>query len=68
MGRKQDLSDSTKSYMNKVCQPTIQKICDPGKVWPRIGTDWERVREDLWYHSNIPIGDRNRFAQPAVAP
>ncbi len=50
MGFKDDLEDSTKRYMNRICQPTLQQICKPEKVF-----NSERIRYDLWAHAEIEI-------------
>ena len=55
MGLKSNLQESTQRYLNCICQPTVSQICGIGKEWPRLGTDWRVVREDLWMNATTPI-------------
>ena len=59
MGLKSALQPATVAYLGKVCQPTVAKICEPGKKWPRIGTDANRVRNDLWKNATWAINSKD---------
>lgn len=47
MGYKKNLQQSTQSYINHICQPTLQHICKDGA--------WSAIREDLWANATIEI-------------
>lgn len=55
MGRKDALSESTRNYINKICQPTLARICRNGKVWSSSNTNAEQVRGDLWENAQFPV-------------
>ena len=60
MGYKKTLEKTTRDYMNHVCQPSFQQICDdPEKVFAGGATS-ESVRRDLWSNAIIPISS-NEF-------
>mmetsp|Transcript_32975 Transcript_32975/g.69182 ORF Transcript_32975/g.69182 Transcript_32975/m.69182 type:complete len:407 (+) Transcript_32975:702-1922(+) len=55
MGYKNTLKDETQKYINHVCQPTLQRICDNfGKVFAGGATS-ESIRSDLWDNATVPI-------------
>ena len=61
MGVKDNLAATTKKYINAVCQPTINRMCqDPHKIY-KSGATGESVRQNLWENATIPInpGDFN---------
>lgn len=55
MGLKSNLQEPTQRYLNYICQPTVAKICGHGKEWPKLGTNWRAVREDLWTNAMASI-------------
>ena len=56
MGRKDALSPATQKYISAICQPTLAHICEVGRTWPKLFTDAERVRADLWRNAVYDIG------------
>ena len=59
MGRKADLSKSTQSYLNKICQPTLSWICkDSSKKYADEATA-ESIKQDLWDNASIHISSRD---------
>lgn len=55
MGYKKTLKEETQNYMNHVCQPTLQRICDDFKKVYTGGATSESIRRDLWANATIPI-------------
>ncbi|KAL9182966.1 hypothetical protein ACHAXT_004245 [Thalassiosira profunda] len=60
MGTKATLQEETKRYINSVCQPTINRMCqDPRKEYKCAATGetytGESVRRDLWENATMPI-------------
>lgn len=55
MGFKANLQKSTQTYINRICQSTLNEIAKHGKVWPKLETDWESVRNDLWNNATMEI-------------
>ena len=55
MGIKATLEEETKKFINAVCQPTINRMCqDPNKVY-KSGATGEAIRRNLWENATIPI-------------
>ena len=55
MGFKANLQNNTQTYINRICQPTLNEIAKHGKVWPKLETDWKSVRNDLWKNATMEI-------------
>lgn len=55
MGFKNDLSDTTKRYVSKVCQKSVNLIAEYGKAPYTIKTTPEKVRRDLRKNATTPI-------------
>lgn len=51
LGMKESLLPNSQSYINKICQPTLAKILQPGKKWEK----YSAIRRDLWDNATIPI-------------
>lgn len=58
MGYKSELEESTQSYINHVCQPTLRQICKLGKMFAG-GTSSERIRCDLWRNATEEISSED---------
>jgi len=52
MGMKEKLSKSTQNYINKICQPTLARICQKGK---KGSFDADQVRRDLWDNAEFTV-------------
>jgi len=55
MGYKKALKEATQNYINHVCQPTLQRICDDIEKVYSGGATSESIRRDLWSNATIPI-------------
>jgi len=55
MGMKDTLDDSTKKYINAVCQPTINRMCQDLRKEYKSGATGEAVKRNLWENASIPI-------------
>ncbi|GFH47127.1 hypothetical protein CTEN210_03602 [Chaetoceros tenuissimus] len=71
MGFKANLQKSTQTYINRICQSTLNEIAKQGKAWPKLETDWESVRSDLWNNATMEISPADfnevrygRYQQP----
>ena len=55
MGIKATLKEETKKFINAVCQPTINRMCqDSNKVY-KSGATGESIRRNLWENATMPI-------------
>ncbi len=54
MGLKANLQESTKRYMNSICQRSFRQICKPGKLFA-CGATPENIRRDLWMKATEEI-------------
>jgi hypothetical protein len=71
MGIMASLQPETISYISKICQPTLQRICQGDKSWPRLGTNSKEVRTDLWTNAVMDISKNDfpdRFGTAADMP
>ena len=55
MGMKDSLDESTKKYINAVCQPTINRMCQDLSKEYKSGATGESVKRNLWENASIPI-------------
>lgn len=55
MGHKKALKEATQKYINHVCQPTLQRICDGLERVYAGGATSDSIRRDLWSNATIPI-------------
>eukprot|EP00978_Attheya_sp_CCMP212_P019040 scaffold52874_cov55-Attheya_sp.AAC.1 len=71
MGIMASLQPETIGYISKICQPTLQRICQGDKSWPRLGTNSKEVRTDLWTNAVMDISKDDfpdRFGTAADMP
>ena len=62
MGYKKSLKEETQQYINHVCQPTLQRICDDFDKKYEGGATSESIRRDLWTNATIPIRSADEFS------